>query len=295
MKKIVLIFSLLLLSTSCLDESEYRITNVEIYRNTPAWELAKAVNSQDTGNIARIAEKNPELLNYKEPRFDKSLLMWAVDMEKYEAAEALLKAGANPNVRTAFGMTALYSAASYSRIDKDFKADPKFVKLLLDYGADPNLGEHGDEGYPSPVIGTPLMRSIGCGIEKTKALVEAGADINFRTSSGDSAVVQALWTGESTFFWNHGPEYAYYLIVEKKADVTKPRLRRTSGEEVPLVTYLRNWVYPLDSEEHRMKMEIVEEFARQGEDYRATRLNREARDRVMSLYPDTWREYVMKY
>lgn len=39
------------------------------------------------------------------------------------------------------------------------------------------------------------MRSIGCGIEKTKALVETGADINYKTKLGTTAAIVALSAG----------------------------------------------------------------------------------------------------
>ena len=141
---------------------------------------------------------------------------------------------------------------------------------------------------------TPLIRSIGCGIEKTKALVDAGVDINFRTEHiGMTAAIQALRDG--------GPnrtlemlEYAHYLIVEKKADVTKPYLL-ASGEEVTPVNLLRNWVYPLGSDRHRLKMEIIEEFARQGVDYRSTKITKRQLDQIKKKYPDTWEEYIKRY
>ena len=64
-------------------------------------------------------------------------------MEKYNSAEALLKAGANPDIISSYsGTTALYLAAGFSWIDNHAKKDPKFIKLLLEYGADPNIIIH---------------------------------------------------------------------------------------------------------------------------------------------------------
>ena len=82
--------------------------------------------------------------------------------------EALLKCGANPNVNSTLYGTPLYEASGYSFIDNDFKKDPKYVKLLLENGAGPNINLIGcEERYPYPGT-SPLMRSIGCGIEKNK-------------------------------------------------------------------------------------------------------------------------------
>ncbi len=55
------------------------------------------------------------------------------------------------------------------------------------------------------------MNSVGAGIEKTKLLIEAGADINHKTLSGTSAAQLAL-------YYDNDPSYAHYLIVEKKSN-----------------------------------------------------------------------------
>ena len=61
---LIMIFVSLLAACS---NQEYRITNVRIYRNTPVWELARAVDRQDTNRISQIAERTPELLDYQDP------------------------------------------------------------------------------------------------------------------------------------------------------------------------------------------------------------------------------------
>lgn len=43
------------------------------------------------------------------------------------------------------------------------------------------------------------------------------------------------------------------------------------------------------------KMEIVDEFARQGEDYWATEIPKNRLDQIQKLYPDTWEEYISRY
>ena len=64
-----------------------------------------------------------------------TLLHWAVGTEKYNSAEALLKAGADPNIiSTHTNATVLFLSAGYSFIDTQAKEDPKFVRLLLEYG-----------------------------------------------------------------------------------------------------------------------------------------------------------------
>ena len=309
MKKIIIgvalgVFTLSLLlgfftSNPKTETGEYRIDNIRIFQNTPAWELAKAVNRQNTRRIAQIAKKTPEVLNYQDPLYGTTLLFWAVGMEKYNAAEALLKAGANPDIISVWeGGTALYRAASFSFIDNHAKKDPRFIRLLLAHGADPNIGYIGNDRNTMPEIGTtPLMHSIGAGIEKTRALVEAGADINHRTESGRTAAMVALMRGGPNATLE-AVEYAHYLIVVHQADIIQPMIAyplRGEPFEIYPVEMLRNWIYSIGSSQHQLKMEIVEEFARQGVDYWATEITQRQLDQIQKLYPDTWEEYILRY
>lgn len=302
---LVTLISILIMSCQnsiSTNEGEYQINNINIYKNTPVWELAKAVKSENRKKIAEITKEYPQLLDYQEPKYGATLLLWAVGMEKYKSAEALLIAGADPNIEATKGFagTPLFEAAGYSWIDNDAKKDAKYVRLLLQYGADPNKNFITSEvdGFESGM--SPLMHSIGTGLEKTKLLVEAGADINHKTPSGSTAAYTALLAGgpNSTL---EAMQYAYYLIVEKKANVTDPYYRKkTYGNEDPNeafypVNTLRNWVYDLGSEKHKLKMEIVEEFARQGVNYWNTPINRFTLDHIKAFYPDTWEDYIKKY
>lgn len=314
---LVPIFTLL---TSCYRDyaktstGEYLIVSVRIYKDTPAWELAKAVKAENVKKIAKIAKENPELLDYQDPLYDTTLLFWSLGMEKYKSAEALLKAGADPDIISGYeGGTALYRAANFSLIDSDFKEDAKFVKLLLQYGADPNIGYVGGHnskikeinGIPvhdATEIGTsPLMNSIACGIEKTKALVEGGADINHKTQWGKTAAIDALTWGGGGLLPKF-KEYAHYLIVEKKAKVADHYYRgRTYHEsENPYdkfypVDLLRYWTCELDSPKYKLKMEIVDEFARQEVDYWSTEIPKYTLESFKKKYPTTWEEYIKRY
>lgn len=303
---LITIMSISVILSSCQfigkveEGGEYTITNINIYKGTPVWELAMAVKNQNTKAIERITKKDPNLLNYQEPKFGATLLLWAVGMEKYESVDTLLKCGADPDIVTTEGETPLFIAAGYSWVDNDSKKDPKYVKLLLHYGADPNINYIGSEKTIIEPGLSPLMHSIRSGIEKTKALVEAGADINYKTKTGTTAAIKALGVGGPNATLE-GMQYAYYLIVEKKAKVIDPFYRReTYGNEDPSekffpVNILRDWVYALDSEKYKIKVEIVEEFARQGVNYWDTEINKNTLEQIKKRYPDTWEEYIKKY
>jgi hypothetical protein len=312
---ILLIFAVLLciyqLNIKAARKGVYKITDIRIYKNTPVWKLALAVKAQNTGRVERIAKNRPDLLNYQDPEYGATLLLWSVGTERYKSVECLLKCGADPNIastdNTSYGGdTPLFLAAGYSWVDRAAKKDPKYVKLLLRYGADPNICYTGFNipGEDSMIeTGTsPLMNSIRCGIEKTKALVEAGANINYKTKSGDTAAITALGAGGPNATLE-GMRYAHYLIVEKKAKVNEPYYRAENvtmpgdnpNDKFYPVDILRDWTYELDSKKYKIKMEIVDEFARQGVNYWDAKINKFTLEHIKKRYPDTWEEYLKMY
>lgn len=300
--QMVLLIGLPILLTSCQTngQKEQRITDIHIYQHTPAWELALAVRDGKVKKIEEIISEDLDLLNFQDPKYGATLLLWAVGMDKYKSAETLLRLGADPNISAPgrHGETPLFVASGFSWLDRKGNTDARYVRLLLDYGADPNIHYVGSDTLGSSTIiepGTsPLMYSISSGIEKTKMLVEAGADINHKTKSGRTAAIVALLA-------RRHPEYAHYLIVEKQANITDPYFRRVNYEgEDPEdkfypVDILRNWVFELDSNEYRLKMDIVREFIRQGVDYWNAEIPSRTLEHIQKLYPDSWEEYIQRY
>lgn len=288
-----------IVNTACVnnDKDNYTIKDIKIFKDTPAWELILAVKKEKINKIDKILKKNPELIDYQEPHFGVTPLLWSVGMDKYDSAKKLLEYGADPDLGTlTYGRTPLLQASSYSWVDTKASKDPKFVKLLLEYGADPNKSYIGfigpDSQTPMEPGTTPLMNSIGSSIEKMKMLIEYGADIDQESHSLTTAAICALFDGRD-------PNYAYYLIVEKKANVSKPFLSSMimTGDDPNKKFYsvelLRTWFFRLDSENYKVKMKIVNEFEARGIDYWNTKVPDNMIKRLKILYPDTW-EYVLE-
>ncbi|WP_407434452.1 ankyrin repeat domain-containing protein [Treponema sp.] len=295
---------------ACSMEKEYLITNVKIYKDTSVYKLAKAVKMQRVKKIKKFLNDNPDIIYDEDPIYKCNVLHWAVGMEKYDSVKALLEAGMDPNVTSSRdNRTPLFIASSYSFIDSEAKTEPRFVKLLLDYGADANIAMYfNDPQYLHETLSdingcTPLMNaceSLTTNFEKVKLLVEQGkADINARDEYGETAVIKALLSNDV--------KVAYYLIVEKKAQIVDPYYPdffiqqsiinegRLVEPSYPVELLREYWIYPLDSEEYRIKMEIIKEFKRQGVDYFATEIPNWVLDRIKKKYPDTWEEYIKVY
>jgi|GEM_PF-3295047 len=105
-------------------------------------------------------------------------LFWAIKYDDYGRAEALLKAGADPNVRDKHGAPPLARALH--------KPLPELCSLLVRYGADVNIDIEGGI--------TPLMSaSMGQGRTLTvKCLIGCGADKDAMSDAGKTPLMFAL-------------------------------------------------------------------------------------------------------
>lgn len=301
-KVIVLLNAVLFLSlVSCADKRDKKLTveDIEIFRDTPAWDFAKALEKSNLRKAKKILADNGDLVDYQDPEFGTTLLMRAISTENFKAVEFLLENAANPNIVSTTGTTALFRAVSHSWKDVTANTDPKYVKIMLEYGADPNIPYCAPEaeGTTSPIeCGTsPLMYATQRGFEKVKLLVEAGAKIDYKTELGKTAAIIALL--------NEKVDVAHFLIVEKKAKVNEPYYYYNLFDRSKIIyekphypiELLENWLFNLGSEEHKLKMEIVEEFKRQGQDYWSMKKHPKTVERIKKTRPENWEEYLTKY
>jgi len=84
------------------------------------------------------------------------------------------------------------AALSLALIDAASDLDPRRVNLLLDHGADPKFATPAD-GFTALMVAAV---SEGAVVEKVKALLEHGADINARTTESVTVLDVALSQGE---------------------------------------------------------------------------------------------------
>jgi hypothetical protein len=243
--------------------------------------LADAIESKNSFKLKRLLKKYPDIISESYLNNNHySLLHYCIDVVNYKATKILLKAGYNSNIQDKLGRTPLF----YSTIDHRFNflnkklEGNKWISLFLEYGASPNICNNESK--------SPLINSINLEIfysEESyiipKLLIEKGkCDINIIDNSNHSAVYYSLYEGYIGL--------AHYLIVEHKADVTKEDILRS---------LLRKMIYPLDSEQYKLKMEIVEEFKKQGIDYFSEPIPEDVLEIIKEEYPDNWEEYVKVY
>ena len=115
------------------DKSELLGDDYRLFQNTPAWELAKAVEDENEDKINELINKDRKLLDYQEPIFGSTLLMLTIKNQQYKPFEVLLKNRASTKIHDTYeGSSALIESCSSKHYDV------KFAKLLLEYGANVN-------------------------------------------------------------------------------------------------------------------------------------------------------------
>ena len=182
---------------------------------------------------------------------------------KYNSVKALLEAGYNPNVRdcpiillTGYPLNTFYQSKIHFLGDKNWISERNipFIKLFLSY----NVPTQAPMEY-----GCPLSSSISymLGNKKefpvVKLLVEEGhCDVNYAGASNFPPACFAL--REENIY------AAHYLIVQHKTDLTGEYARVAS------CALLSQLEYPSDSEEEKLKQEIIQELKNQEIEFEST-------------------------
>lgn len=176
-------------------------SDIRLFENTAVWSLAKAVDDENIKKIEALINAGADV-DAREPEYGQSLLMMAILRHRYLSAAALLERGANPNAIDSYHHDSVLEIAIQNT------QDDRFIKLLLQHGANPNLSSGGVYQGKKISDGDLPLRSANQNLVQVKALVEAGADINARslTRSACNALDHASL------------DVMRYLIIEKGAD-----------------------------------------------------------------------------
>ena len=252
--------------SSCSNKVDYLGSDYRLFKNTEAWELAKAVQEQDTLLISSYSSIVP--IDFKEPKFGQTLLMLAVQNGLVNSVEKLLQLGADPEIsRFLDGKTTTILAA-------DVNTSSVFIEKVLNYGGNPNSMAKVD------TVVSPLIEASGSNLENVRLLIMAGADINYKTNSQQTPLLAALT--------NKKVEIVSYLLAQPNINIDNVTIYQEDGDSTLAVKWLRYWFFPLDSKEYKEKMEIVEMFIDKGQDYFDTAIPKH-------LYDSYSDEYLKQY
>ena len=217
-------------------------------------DLAVEINEEDTLGIIKAVKENNLDVNYQDPKYGISLLHWSIANRKYYSCETLLKLGANPNLTDTIKeyVPPITLAAGIAETST-------FLRLLLKYGGNPNFvtKKNGEVQYTEA---TPLNAAASSRLESVKLLVDHEADINLMPYPESLPLTTALITQNISI--------SKYLVIEKKADINKVFTTTIDNDTSRIADLLRLNLFDLNSEEYKIKMELVQYLKSIEVDYR---------------------------
>ncbi|MBR3830641.1 MAG: ankyrin repeat domain-containing protein [Muribaculaceae bacterium] len=282
-----IIIFLTLVYNSFTEPHEYLASDYRIFKDTPAWDLAKAVRDADTAEITYLVQEKKIPIDFQDSIYGKSLLSLAVYHNNLKSVKKILELGADPNLYE----DTINQQGTNPVIDACFfneEISVEILKLLLDYGGNPNSVTKGvDDGHPYRITAMEASANFG-DTEKIKVLIDYGADVNF-TPDRDydtDPLLDALYTNKM--------RAALYLL-ENGAKFDKEYINPFSKEKETILFILRKIDLPLDSEEYKFKLKIIDFLKEKGLDYSKEPIPDFMIKRIKRLYPNDWQEYMQKY
>ncbi len=264
-----------------VDKTELTGEDYRLFQNTPAWDIAKAVQDENEKRINEIVIKDPKLINFQESKFGFTLLMLTIRNQQFKPFEVLLKNKANVHIHDTYeGSTALIEACNSKYYDV------KFAATLLQYGA--NVNDVQTDIEKQGKTKTALMAACKTGeIDLVKLLVINGAAVNYQNEYKQSALSEAVTVQRYNvvfYLLNNGIDYTLPISYNEEQNKT-----------YYLVDKLRFYLTDLGSKDYKEKMQIVDFLKSKGIDYRATPIPKYIKKKAQEEYPKTWQEYLDKY
>ena len=286
-----IIIFLTLVYNSFTEPHEYLASDYRIFKDTPVWDLAKAVRDADTAEITYLVQEKKIPIDFQDSIYGKSLLSLAVYHNNLKSVKKLLELGADPNLYE----DTINQPGTNPVIDACFfneEISIEILKLLLDYGGNPNSvtkGVNKNGNIVHPLRNSAMEEAASFGeIEKIKVLMDYGADINF-TPDRDydtDPLKESLLTEHmniALFLLEHGAKY------------DKEYLNPFTKNKENILYILRKIDLPLDSEEYKFKLKIIDFLKEKGLDYYKEPIPDFMEKKIKRLHPNDWQEYMQKY
>ncbi|MDQ1097184.1 MULTISPECIES: ankyrin repeat domain-containing protein [Chryseobacterium] len=247
MRKIIILFSLLLMVEACnkidqdkkVDKNNLLGADYRLFQDTPAWNLAKAVWGDDVDRIDEEVKKNPQIINYQEKKYGNTLLNLSIYNDNYKGFKELLKLGANPNIADLMHCSSPLITACESFDDKT-----KYVEELIRYKAEVNFIECDEGKQEQKTNRTPLICASFTGNLRTvKTLIRNGAKINFTNNKQAGSAL-----GIATLSRNY--DIVLYLL-QQGADCRMVLYKKYGNDNSEISIYMKEWIN--DEADHSVK------------------------------------------
>jgi ankyrin repeat protein len=208
--------------------------NVDFFKGTKAYDLAKAVYTSDINKIEKIVKSDTSLLSFNNPTSGSNVLFLSIYVERHEALKKLLELGGNPNstnLLTKYSL--LMESITPFGSQFEWRREHQYAKLLLEYGADPNYAVEEDftnEKGHHIMASSPLMKASNFDLEAVKLLIKYGADPNHKLKQNQSTPFsKAAQRGKV--------EIINYFIDSLRIDIHQPMSVVTQKPDNEIVTY----------------------------------------------------------
>ncbi|MFT6715440.1 MAG: ankyrin repeat protein [Saprospiraceae bacterium] len=231
-------------SCSMFKKKPVQATDLKLFKNTPVWDVAEALYNHEYEKATLFFEESPDLIDYQEKKFYQTLLLWAVKNEMVGAVDFMLELEADTELKDRYGIFPIIQAAHYK--------DTYLLKLLIKHEANTKVvgKPKGIDAYQK--LRTPLIAAASVSNKNIDILLEAGADLDYtETRFGLQNAVITAFSAKRVDIVKH-------LIMDKKINLDNIQYLNYRGDSTDVRTELRKLVYPLDSEEYKVKMEIVD-------------------------------------
>lgn len=285
---ILLLGGILVLFSTNLDapvnKSELLGNDYRLFQDTPAWELAKAVCRCDIDEIDKITDKNPDLINYRDPVFGQTFLTLIIHSQNFgyfrlfgnryiivpylygknnfETFKFLIEKGADINIHSTYsGSSPIMDACKYNFYHM------KYIQCLLESGANPNDVISEDKVQEGP-CSSVLRTAIASGEKDfVEILLNHGAILDgvsdcWRTDLGESLILEEY--DIALLLLKHGADYKGPVSYTLKGEDTIP----TRPQYIQEYIYIerdedQSWMYNfIDDITRGRKIKKIQEFIR---------------------------------
>ena len=236
--------------------------NVDFFKNTKAYDLAKAVYNSDLDKIEKFVKADTSLLSFSNPTSGSNVLFLTIYTERYEALKKLLELGGNPNsINSLTKYSLLIESIRPFGSQFEWRQEHQYTKLLLANGADPNYTVEkafvNEKGH-TIMATNPIVKASREHIDLLKLLIEYGAKFNIRV---DNETPFSYAVSGRKF------DIIYFYIDSLKVNVHEP-MRIRSNDSLYIQDYIQKFMnYEESSDNYKKTQTLIDRLKKMGVDF----------------------------
>lgn len=255
-----ILFMLCLQLSACSQSTGNR--NVDFFKDTKAYDLAKAVYNSDLDKIEKLVKADTSLLSFSNPTSGSNVLFLTIYTERYEALKKLLELGGNPNSVNSFTKySLLMESITPFGSQFEWRQEHQYATLLLEKGANPNYTVENDfvnEKGHTVMASNAIIKASSEHVDLLKLLIKYGANYNIRVN-GKTPFAHAVSSRKL--------DIIYYYIDSLKVNVHEP-MRIRSNDSLYIQDYIQKFMnYEESSDNYKKTQTLIDRLKKMGVDF----------------------------